>query len=62
LGLCLAALPARHGFGQGLENVKAQYTKYEFRTPMRDGKRLYTAVYAPKDESLRYPILLDRTP
>jgi len=62
LGLCLAALPARHGLGQGLENVKAQYTKYEFRIPMRDGKRLYTAVYAPKDESLRYPILLDRTP
>ncbi|MAV38286.1 MAG: hypothetical protein CMJ59_22835, partial [Planctomycetaceae bacterium] len=25
---------------QGLEYVKAHYTKYEYRIPMRDGKRL----------------------
>ena len=25
------------------------YTKYEYRIPMRDGKRLFTAVYVPKD-------------
>jgi len=24
--------------------VRAHYTKYEFRIPMRDGKRLFTAV------------------
>lgn len=47
---------------QGLEKVKAQYTKYEYRIPMRDGKRLFTAVYAPKDQAQRYPILLTRTP
>ncbi len=31
---------------------------------MRDGKRLYTAVYVPKDASaaVRYPIMLMRTP
>ena len=29
--------------------VRAHYTKYEFRIPMRDGKRLFTAVYVPKD-------------
>ena len=28
--------------------VKAHYTKYEYRIPMRDGKRLFTAVYVPK--------------
>ena len=28
--------------------VRAHYTKYEFRIPMRDGKRLFTAVYVPK--------------
>src|SRR5947209_15479316 len=48
--------------GQGLEYVKAHYTKYEYRIPMRDGKRLFTAVYVPKDRSRTYPILLSRTP
>ena len=47
---------------QGLEHVKANYTKYEYRIPMRDGKRLFTSVYVPKDDSQTYPILLKRTP
>jgi hypothetical protein len=47
---------------QGLEAIKAQYTKYEYRIPMRDGKKLFTAVYVPKDQSQRWPILLTRTP
>src|SRR5438105_209426 len=47
---------------QGLEEIKAHYTKYEYRIPMRDGKRLFTAVYVPKDTSAKYPILLKRTP
>jgi len=38
------------------------YTKYEYRIPMRDGVRLYTRVYAPKDDSQPWPILLTRTP
>jgi putative CocE/NonD family hydrolase len=43
--------------------VKAHYTKYEFRIPMRDGKHLFTAVYVPKDASGGpYPFLMDRTP
>jgi putative CocE/NonD family hydrolase len=42
--------------------VKAHYTKYEYRIPMRDGKKLFTSVYVPKDDSQRYPILMDRTP
>ncbi|HEY6348510.1 MAG TPA: CocE/NonD family hydrolase [Candidatus Angelobacter sp.] len=42
--------------------VKAHYTKYEYRIPMRDGKRLFTSVYVPKDASQPYPILVDRTP
>ncbi len=36
---------------QGLEYVKAHYTKYEYRIPMRDGKKLFTAVYVPKADS-----------
>jgi putative CocE/NonD family hydrolase len=47
---------------QGLEYVKAHYTKHEYRIPMRDGIKLFTCVYVPKDESARYPILLQRTP
>ncbi|MFL6350634.1 MAG: CocE/NonD family hydrolase [Bryobacteraceae bacterium] len=43
-------------------DVKAHYTKYEHQIPMRDGKRLWTAVYAPKDGSEKYPILMTRTP
>ena len=43
--------------------VRAHYTKYEFRIPMRDGKRLFTAVYVPKDSAAGpYPFLMDRTP
>jgi hypothetical protein len=47
---------------QGLEYVKTYYTKYEYRIPMRDGKRLFTSVYVPKDDSQKYPMLLKRTP
>jgi len=43
-------------------DVKAHYTKYEYYISMRDGKRLFTSVYVPKDASKPYPILMDRTP
>ncbi len=42
--------------------VKAHYTKYEFRIPMRDGVKLFTSVYVPKDQSQTWPFLMDRTP
>ncbi|HVT26830.1 MAG TPA: CocE/NonD family hydrolase [Lacipirellulaceae bacterium] len=42
--------------------LKEHYTKYEYKIPMRDGVRLFTAVYVPKDTDKRYPILLTRTP
>jgi putative CocE/NonD family hydrolase len=44
------------------EYFHAHYTKYEYRIPMRDAVRLFTAVYVPKDATQRYPILLLRTP
>ncbi len=44
------------------EYVRANYTKFEYRVPMRDGKQLFTAVYIPNDQSQSYPILLYRTP
>jgi predicted acyl esterase len=30
--------------------VKSHYTKYEYRIPMRDGVKLFTSVYVPKDD------------
>ncbi|HVC97146.1 MAG TPA: CocE/NonD family hydrolase [Pirellulales bacterium] len=62
IALLLALATARGALAQGLEHVKAHYTKYEYRIPMRDGKKLFTAVYVPKDELQSYPILLSRTP
>jgi putative CocE/NonD family hydrolase len=59
--LAVAASP-RGARAQGLEYVKAHYTKYEYKIPMRDGARLFTAVYVPKDTSQTYPILMTRTP
>jgi putative CocE/NonD family hydrolase len=41
---------------------RENYTKYEFRIPMRDGVRLFTAVYVPKDSSKSWPFLIQRTP
>src|SRR5881227_316128 len=61
IAACAALLPGPV-FAQGLAEVKARYTKYEYRIPMRDGKRLFTAVYVPKDTSQRYPIMMTRTP
>src|SRR5882724_2242847 len=46
----------------GENYVKAHYTKYEYRIPMRDGKRLFTSVYVPKDDSQPHPIMMTRTP
>jgi len=43
-------------------DIKANYTKAEYMIPMRDGVKLYTQVYQPKDKSQKYPILLFRTP
>lgn len=47
---------------QGVDWVKANYTKYEHRIPMRDGAKLFTAVYVPKEMTEKLPILLVRTP
>src|SRR5262245_2012046 len=46
----------------GVDLVRSTYTKYEYLIPMRDGARLFTAVYAPKNDSQQYPFLITRTP
>ena len=43
-------------------DVKEHYDKIEVMIPMRDGVKLFTAIYTPKNRAQRYPILLYRTP
>lgn len=46
------------------EFIRANYSKSEVRIPMRDGVELFTSIYVPNspDPSVKYPILLSRTP
>jgi putative CocE/NonD family hydrolase len=47
-----------------MQFVRENYSKYEYKIAMRDGVKLFTAVYVPKDvmEGKTYPILMERTP
>lgn len=42
--------------------VAKNYTKQEVDIEMRDGVKLHTTIYTPKDTSKEYPILIQRTP
>ena len=42
------------------QNTSDYYTKREVMIPMRDGTRLYTAIYEPIDRSQRHPIMMAR--
>ncbi len=42
--------------------TSAHYDKAEYMVAMRDGVKLYTQVYTPKDKTEKYPIILFRTP
>ena len=46
---------------QGVDYIASHYTKSEYQIPMRDGVKLFTAVYAPKDTSQTWPFFLTRT-
>jgi putative CocE/NonD family hydrolase len=49
----------------GAPFVRENYSKYEYRIPMRDGVKLFTAVYVPKDvasDARTYPMMMTRTP
>lgn len=62
LSLTLAFAGAAHAAPDDKPDLRSAYTKYEFRIPMRDGVRLFTSVYVPKDSSKSYPFLVERTP
>ncbi|MEO0008137.1 MAG: hypothetical protein RJA20_2333 [Bacteroidota bacterium] len=42
--------------------IRENYTKREVLIPMRDGVRLFTSIYTPKDQSKKYPIIMRRSP
>ena len=42
--------------------IKANYTKIDTTIKMRDGIKLYTIIYVPKDTMQNYPFLMERTP
>ena len=64
LCICFCVFSASALFAQQTDSayVKDNYTKIEKSIPMRDGKSLFTAIYIPKDQSKKYPFLINRTP
>jgi hypothetical protein len=42
--------------------IRDHYAKSEYQIVMRDGVKLFTAVYSPTDTSQKYPIMMIRTP
>ncbi len=60
--LVLLALVQQALWPQEPYTVREHYTKHEYMIPMRDGVKLYTAVYIPNDTTQQYPILMTRTP
>ncbi len=42
--------------------IMQHYTKAERMIPMRDGVRLFTSIYIPKDTAEKHPFLVERTP
>src|SRR5262249_44674746 len=64
----LAATAARPAFvraqdaDQLASSIRLHYIKHEGRVPMRDGVQLFTSIYAPRDTSRKYPLLIKRTP
>ena len=68
--LFFALFAASFAMAQGVEElpeidarwIKANYIKAEYMIPMRDGVKLYTAVYVPKNKKSLHPVLMTRTP
>ena len=58
-------LSSLSAFTQDLKNdsvyMRTHYDKVEYQIPMRDGIKLFTVVYTPKDKSKTYPVLMNRT-
>src|ERR1035441_5377188 len=59
-----AAATATGASAERAAAIRANYSKFEYRIAMRDGVKLFTSVYVPKDvfsDGKTYPILMERT-
>ncbi|MBB6501366.1 CocE/NonD family hydrolase [Pedobacter cryoconitis] len=63
VALCLL-LVSYSSFAQITDSayVRENYTKIERQIPMRDGVKLFTAIYIPKNKNQKYPFMISRTP
>jgi uncharacterized protein len=61
--LWVAICASLSAWAQPFTPIKEHYQKYIYQIPMRDGTKLYTQVYVPKDasETNTYPMLMERT-
>ena len=50
------------GTAQDSAWIRENYYKIERSVPMRDGIKLFTSMYIPKDTTAQHPILMTRTP
>jgi putative CocE/NonD family hydrolase len=57
-----AAMARRQAARADSAFIVDHYKKLEIMIPMRDGVKLYTAVYVPKDSTKKYPIMFSRSP
>ncbi|WP_133990504.1 CocE/NonD family hydrolase [Dinghuibacter silviterrae] len=64
LTLCLGPLiaSAQNNADTLLAFIQANYTKIERRIPMRDGVKLFTAIYIPHDTTEDHAFMMMRTP
>jgi hypothetical protein len=60
LGVCSAG--NAYDAGSQEQYIRLHYTKQEHYLPMRDGVKLFTSIYVPRDATRTYPILIKRTP
>jgi putative CocE/NonD family hydrolase len=62
-GLYVGAKSAQNKYKVNTKQyLKSHYTKHHYYIKMRDGVKLYTVVYSPKDTTQKYPFLMKRTP
>jgi hypothetical protein len=59
---CLMMTVVYSSYSQAVESLKQKYNKQEVYITMRDGIKLFTSIYTPKNNSEAHPILLNRTP
>ena len=62
LFLYIFVLSSSYILAQENKYLEENYSKKEYRINMRDGVKLFTAVYSPKDTLVKYPIIIWRTP